>query len=136
MLQKYSLGFFCDWCFVTIPSYLVEDPGDKEYKKIYIQFDYFFPMHKKTLFILITEIKPREKPALSQEIKSPGNKVDVHVFNFAIAKTFHVSCSHVDISCFHVDPCLTSRLGVTFQLFRSIWSSSAVWTQMRITEQL
>ena len=128
MLQKYSLGFFCDWCFVTIPSYLVKDLGDEEYKKIYIQFDYFFPMHKKTHFILITEIKSREKPALSQEIKSPGNKVDVHTCNFSIAKTFHVSCSHVDI--------FTSRLGVTFQLFCSIWSSSAVWTQMRITEQL
>ena len=89
MLQKYSLGFFCDWCFVTIPSYLVKGPGDEEYKKIYIQFDCFFSMCKKTQFILITGIKSREKPALSQEIKSPGNEVDVHVFNFSIAKTFH-----------------------------------------------
>ena len=30
------LDFFCDWCFVTIPSYLDKDPGDEEYKKIYI----------------------------------------------------------------------------------------------------
>ena len=87
--QKSSLGFFCHWCFVTIPSYLVKDPGHKEYKNIHIQFDCFFSMCKKTQFILITGIKSREKPALSQEIKSPGNEVDVHVFNFSIAKTFH-----------------------------------------------
>ena len=86
MLQKYSLGFFCDWCFVTVPSYLVKDPGDEEYKKIYIQCDCFFSMRKKTHFILITWIKSREKPALSQEIKSPGN---VHICNFSIGKTFH-----------------------------------------------
>ena len=30
-----------------------------------------------------------EKPVLSQEIKSPQNKVDVYVLNFSIAKTFH-----------------------------------------------
>ena len=89
MLQKYSLGFFCDWCFVTIPSYLVKGPGDEEYKKIYIQYDCFFSMCKKTQFILITWIKSREKPALSHEIKSPGNEADVHIFNFSIAKTFH-----------------------------------------------
>ena len=88
-LQKYSLGFFCDWCFVTIPSYLVKGPGDEEYKKIYIQYDCFFSMCKKTQFILITWIKSREKPALSHEIKSPGNEADVHIFNFSIAKTFH-----------------------------------------------
>ena len=46
-------------------------------------------MRKKTRFILITGIKSREKPALSQEIKSPENEVDVHIFNFSIAKTFH-----------------------------------------------
>ena len=80
------LDFFCDWCFVTIPSYLNKDPGDEEYKKIYIQFDCFFSMRKKTHFILITGIKSREKPALSQEIKSPGN---VHICNFSIGKTFH-----------------------------------------------
>ena len=34
------------------------------------------------------------------------------------------------------DPCFTSHLGVMFQQFCSIWSSSAVCTQMRITEQL
>ena len=33
------------------------------------------------------------------------------------------------------DPCFTSRLGVMFQQFCSIWSSSAVCTQMRIKEQ-
>ena len=42
-LQKYSLEFFCD-CFVTIPSYLVKDPGDEEYKKIYLQLDCFSSM--------------------------------------------------------------------------------------------
>ena len=89
MLQKYSLGFFCDWCFVTISTYLIKDPGDEEYEKIYIQFNCFLSMRKKTHFILITGIKPREKPALSQEIKSPGQEVDVHVFNFSISKTFH-----------------------------------------------
>ena len=78
---------FCDW-FVTIPSYLIKDPGEEEYKKIYIEFDCFFPMRKKTRFILITGIKSREKPALSREIKSAGNEVHVHVFNFSIAKTF------------------------------------------------
>ena len=88
MLQKYSLGFFCDWCFVTIPSYLVKDPGDEEYKKIYIQCDCFFSMRKKTHFILITWIKSREKPALSQEIKSPGNEVDVHIFIFLLLRHF------------------------------------------------
>ena len=62
-LQKYSLGFFCDWCFVTIPSYIVKDPGDEEYKKIYIQFDCFFSICKKNShFILTTGIKSREKP--------------------------------------------------------------------------
>ena len=46
-------------------------------------------MRKKTHFILITGIKAREKPALSQDIKSPGNKVDFHILNISIAKTFH-----------------------------------------------
>ena len=32
---------------VTIPSYLIKDPGDEEYKKIWIQFDCFFPCIKK-----------------------------------------------------------------------------------------
>ena len=86
MLQKYSLGFFCDWCFVTISTYLIKDRGDEEYEKIYIQFNCFLSMRKKTHFILITGIKSREKPALSQEIKSPGN---VHICNFSIGKTFH-----------------------------------------------
>ena len=44
-------------------------------------------MCKKTHFILITGIKSREKP--ESKMKSPGNEVDVHVFNFSIAKTFH-----------------------------------------------
>ena len=88
MLQKYSLGFFCDWCFVTIPSYLVKGPGDEEYKKIYIQFDCFFSMCKKTQFILITGIKSREKPALSQEIKSPGNEVIFTYLIFLLLRHF------------------------------------------------
>ena len=46
-------------------------------------------MCEKTQFILITETKSREKPALGQEIKSPGNKVNVYTFNFSIAKTFN-----------------------------------------------
>ena len=101
--QKSSLGFFCHWCFVTIPSYLVKDPGHKEYKNIHIQFDCFFSMCNKTQFILITGIKSREKPALSQEIKTPGNEADVHVFNFSIAKTFrqfHVAHSF-NFNCFN-----------------------------------
>ena len=89
MLWSCSLGFFCDWYFVTIPSYLVKDPGDEEYKKIYIEFDCFFSMHKKTQLILITGIKSREEPALSQQLNSPGNEVDVHIFNFSVAETFH-----------------------------------------------
>ena len=46
-------------------------------------------MCKETQFILITGFKFMEKPVLSQEIKSPQNKVDVYVLNFSIAKTFH-----------------------------------------------
>ena len=87
-LQKYSLGFFYDWCFVTIPSCLVKDPSDEEYKKIYIQFDCFFSIRTKTQFILITGIKSREKLALSQEVKNPGNEVNVHIFNFLLLRHF------------------------------------------------
>ena len=118
MLQKYSLGFFCDRFFVRIPSYLVKDPGHKEYKKIYIKFDCFFSKHKKTHFILITGIKFREKPPLSQEINSHGKEVDAHVCNFSIAKTFYQ---------FHIAHSFSFNFFNTFIWMSPVYSTSSFY---------